>query len=182
MRNTAAIFLLIIYGFNLVGYKIFFHLIERKADSRLEASLDAEKYNDNDLVTIRVPLEMPYQVQSSSFERVYGEVRIDGNIYRYVKRKIDKGELVLLCIPNEKKKKLENSRDDFFKLANDYQNTKKSDSNKGNILNTLFVKHITSSYEWSSSVITTSSSKQYKSLNFKLHSAFVNVPGQPPEA
>lgn len=133
LKKIAAILLLTLFIFNLVGYKAVFYFVQQHADASLSASLDKEQYNEKDLITISIPLSMPYQVSKPDFERVDGEVNIKGQIYKYVKRKVENGQLVLLCLPNHEKMRLESAKDDYSRIANDIaQNdgNKKSDHSK----------------------------------------------------
>ncbi len=61
------------------------------------------------------------------------KLELEGIHYKYVKRKIDNGELVLLCLPNEKTKpafKTKFKRLIFLKLVNDL-NQSSQNKNKG---------------------------------------------------
>jgi len=145
LRKIAAILLLALFVFNLVGYKAVFYFAQQHADASLNASLDKEQYNEKDLITIRIPLSMPYQVSKPDFERVDGEVNIKGQIYKYVKRKVENGQLVLQCLPNHEKMRLESAKDDYSRIANDIaQNdgNKKSDHSKA-----FSIKNITLDYD-----------------------------------
>ncbi len=133
MKKFAAISLLIIFLFNLVGYRLVFNYAQQQSDVQLTASLDKNEYNDADLITIKVPLSMPYQTVQSDFERVDGEVTVNGKVYKYVKRRIADGEMVLMCLPDNNKMRIQEGKDDFFKNTNDIaQNntSKKSDNAK----------------------------------------------------
>lgn len=133
MRKFSAILLLIIFLFNLVGYRFFYNYEQQKADVQLEASLDNNQYNDADLITISVPLSMPYQTAQSNWERVNGEVTYNGKIYKYVKRRIVDGEMMLMCVRDANKMRIQNAKSDYFKNANDIaSSTKKSDNSKSN--------------------------------------------------
>jgi hypothetical protein len=121
MKRAAAILLLIIFLFNWLGYRLLSDYLQHRADTQLESQLDRHQYNEASLIEIRVPLNMPYQNISSSFERYDGDIEYNGIHYKYVKRKVANGELVLLCLPNENRMKLQNARDEFFKLVNDLQ-------------------------------------------------------------
>jgi len=121
MKRAAAILLLLIFLFNWFGYRLLSDYLQHRADTRLEAQLDQQQYNEASLIEIRVPLNMPYQSISSSYERYDGEIEFNGIHYKYVKRKVENGELVLLCLPNENRMRLQNARDEFFKLVNDLQ-------------------------------------------------------------
>ena len=133
MRKFAAILLVIIFLFNLVGYRFFYNYEQQKADVQLEASLDKNQYSDADLITITVPLSMPYQITQSNWERVNGEVTFNGKIYKYVKRRIVDGEMMLMCVRDANKMRIQNAKTDYFKNANDIASaTKKSDNSKSN--------------------------------------------------
>jgi hypothetical protein len=85
----------------------------------LEASLDKEGYDANNLITIKVALSLPYVNDWSDFQRVNGEIESGGRVYKFVKRKIYQGQLILLCLPDDQKTYLKTAKEDFFKTAND---------------------------------------------------------------
>ncbi len=130
MKKTACILLLIILAFNWIGYRCLLSVFEHKANIALELSIDNTEYDEANLVELRVPLNIAYISESPEFERYYGELEINGIHYKYVKRKIEKGELVLLCIPNEEKMKFQDSRISFFKLVNDLDHSSQTKESK----------------------------------------------------
>jgi hypothetical protein len=115
VRKLVAILLLSLLVFNIGAYRLVITSLENKADSRLEATIDNNEYNDADLIEIRVAMNMPYQQRFTEFERHYGEVNINGKVYTYVKRKIDGDMLILKCIANSSKQELKKSSDDLAK-------------------------------------------------------------------
>ncbi|HEU0064846.1 MAG TPA: hypothetical protein VFQ58_07435, partial [Flavisolibacter sp.] len=116
----AAFILLLVFSFNLFGYKVLFDYLQHRNDLLLEASLDKNEYNEDDLITIKVPITLPYQTDMKDFERIDGEITINGMIYKYVKKKIEQGQLVLKCLPDQQKMQLQTGKDEFFKLANEF--------------------------------------------------------------
>lgn len=110
--------------FNLGGYRWVMSLIEQKADARLEARLDNNEYEESNLLEIKVPLDLPYQTDWKDFERCDGAIEFNNVHYKYVKRKIVGGYMILKCIPNETRQELTNARDHFFQLVNDLEQTK----------------------------------------------------------
>ena len=110
VRKPAAIFLLLILLFNVIGYRAWFYCAEKKSDLKLEALLNKNQYDEQDLVALKVPLNMPYQIDQTQFERVDGEVTLNGRIYKYVKRKVSEGNLILLCIPDAHKMSLKKAK------------------------------------------------------------------------
>jgi hypothetical protein len=139
LKKIAAILLICLLLFNWYGYRFVTSYLQKKADGQLEARLDVNDYNEAELLEIRIPLNMPYQNNSSSFERHYGEINLDGKIYTYVKRKIEDGYLVLKCISNDVKQKIKKADNILFTVNNglDQENNGKSNSPANNIFKNL---------------------------------------------
>lgn len=116
VKRIASILLMGMLLFNWGGYRFLMNYLENKSDSRLEASLDKALYNESDLVSIKVATNLPYYTNSQTFERVNGEITVNGINYKYVKRRLYNDTLELLCIPNISKAGIQN---DFSRFAND---------------------------------------------------------------
>ena len=131
MKKIASILLLLVLLFNWVGYRIVADYLEQRANISLEQKLDKSEYDESQLIELKVALKLPYQSDWKDFERFDGEIEINGIHYKYVKRKVQNDSLVLLCLPNESKMKMQTARDNFFMLVNDLQHpsqNKKSDN------------------------------------------------------
>lgn len=184
MKKISAILFFALFLFNLFGYRIFLNHAQQQSDVKLEAALDKSDFGEAELVKITVPLSLPYQNDQRDFERVNGELKLNGKIYKYVKRKISGGELILMCLPDHKKMELESAKDEYFKYANDIvqnKNSKKSDNSKAG-----FFKNLVGEYDnytadfgtrYSSSKIVYNFSKQSHYFPYSPHSS----PEQPPE-
>lgn len=184
MKKLTAILLLLLLLFNLIGYRWFFAFTIRQWDGQITAALDKERYNEQDLITIKVPLSLPYQTDRSDFERVDGEISIDGQWYKYVKRKVVNGELVLLCLPDRKKAKLQTAKDNFFKLTNLLQTATSAKKPVHNQL--LSFNDIAQDYDnvlpqWLLPVFYRSSKRVYHHDVYQLISRSLNNPEQPPD-
>lgn len=136
MKQTATIFLLVIFSFNMFGYRVVYNFMSNTADTNLELALDEKEYNDADLISIKQPTNLPYYSNSNSFKRLDGEINVDGTIYKYVKVRVYQDSLELLCIPHVAKMKIQNSENEFYKLVNEFSakgNKKKSGSDQKHI-------------------------------------------------
>lgn len=92
------------------------------ASGRLASRIDRQQYDVSQLISIKVPVtHLSYYNNSGSFERVDGQIEINGIPYQYVQRRIFNDSLELLCIPNQMALRLRMSRDEYFKLVNDIQ-------------------------------------------------------------
>lgn len=184
MRKLAAILLLFLFLFNLVGYRLYFNYAQQQYDIQLESSLDKHQYNDAELISIKVPLSMPYQTVQSGYERVDGEIKLGGKIYKYVKRRVVNGELELLCLPDQNKMRLQSAKNDYFKTTSDIamnNDGKKTDGGKTNVF-----KNITSDYEqqnttYTVSIIAVANTSYHSNFILSLTSTPHTPPGQPPD-
>jgi hypothetical protein len=115
LRKIAAIGLWGILLFNWVGYRLLNNILENDASRRLEATLDQEQYDDDQLITIKVPLaHLAYLNSTPGFERAEGQIEVNGIPYRYVKRRIFEDSLEMMCIPNQKVLQLRQSGNNYF--------------------------------------------------------------------
>ena len=118
MKKLTAILLLGLLLFNWCGYRLATAIMSQRASARLEARIDQKAYSESELVEVSIPLSVPYQLNQPEFERSYGEVEVDGRVYTHVMRKIENGHLILLCLPDEHREKIEKAGNDFYKNAN----------------------------------------------------------------
>lgn len=184
MKKLSAILLIALFLFNLFGYRILFNYEQRQSDMRLETLLDKQDYNEADLVTIKVPLSLPYVNNQQNFERVDGEITVNGKILKYVKRKIFDGNLILLCLPDHNKMRIESAKEEFFRYANDL--VQNNQSKKSNNTKSIVFKNVLSEYYIDASDYTPAFQSMLQSysitsqLNF-LPSSHYKLPEQPPE-
>jgi hypothetical protein len=131
VKKIAVILLLGLLLFNWVGYEVYTAILQDNADKSMVANLDQNNYSESDLISFKVPAtHLSSYVNSKEFERVDGQVEINGIQYNYVKRRFSEDSLELLCIPNKSATSIQCAKNDFFKLVNDIQRTgqsKKSD-------------------------------------------------------
>lgn len=184
LRKIAAILLLCLYTFNLVGYHVVFHLLEKKAEQNLQASLDGDAYSEAELITLNMPLHLPYVGDSPSFERVDGEITKDGRIYHFVKRAIRNGSLVLLCLPNQQKMQLESVKSEFSKQTADDQGpipSKKSGDRKDDLVKNFRAKYLQASRIAKSSLPILKTTAPFRINHSSLEKQPRHCPEQPPE-
>ena len=79
----------------------------------MEQKLDRFDYNEDELVSIKTKLHLPYYASSPVFERTYGSVTIDDVVYEYVQRRVFNDTLELLCLPNNAKTKLQDIKNEL---------------------------------------------------------------------
>jgi len=132
LKKTAAILLLGILLFNWCGFRFLASYIEEREYKAQVAQLDENKYDESQLVSIKVSARhLAYYNISIQFERVDGQIEMGGVRYNYVKRRLYKDSVEMLCIPNYSGMRLNAAKNEFFGLANGLQSqgpAKKSSS------------------------------------------------------
>ena len=119
MKQLAAIFFLSVLVFNFYGYRLVISCMQDRNDAVLEKQLDRNEYSDDELISIKTTLNLPYYTSSPDYERAYGSINIDGVDYEYVKRRVYQDTLELLCLPNHTKTKLQTAGNEIAKAAVD---------------------------------------------------------------
>jgi len=158
--------------------------LQAASDSSLEAKLEKQEYDESQLIELRVPINLPYHNDWTGFESYSGEVEIDGVHYKYVKRKVERGELVLMCLPNTEKLQIQNARDNFFKLVNDLQQNqsgKKSDNNSANVFKGLFAEYQQEKNNWTVDQLAQIPGNYQTPSYLLITCKFSNSPEQPPD-
>lgn len=185
MKRIASILLLFILLFNWFGYRLLSDFYQHQADLAMEQKLDNSDYDESQLFEIKVPLKLPYQTDWKGFERFDGEIEVDGIHYKYVKRAVYKDSLILLCLPNEGKMRLQSARDEFFKLVNDIQNpsqNKKSNNGNQHAVKSPVTEYYTTSNSWLIPRLTALHYQFYISNSSYYSSGFTKSSEQPPDA
>jgi hypothetical protein len=167
--------------FNLAGYKWLFSVIEKNATANLEQKISTGKYSDEQLVEIRIPLNMPYY-SDKDYEEVYGETDFNGEHYQYVKRKVSDNTLYLLCLPNKEKTSLVKVKNEFTKAVNDIPGNKEGSQQKNSL-----VKLLTTEFRINETAFDINnfsiSSLSFVSRNSDAKDLFISLTdAQPPEA
>jgi hypothetical protein len=139
--------------FNSFGYRILGYLVEQRANTLAEVQLDNNNYKESDLIEIKIPFKLPYSTEWKDFERVNGEIEVDGKYYKYVKRKVIVDSLVLLCLPNHQKAKLESAHGRFFELVNGLKTPHQKKSENTSVFKTLISEYIAKENTWSLQVL-----------------------------
>lgn len=133
LKQLTAILLLSVFTFNMVGYRLLFNWLKTNTDKEFIAQLDAGNFNEEDLVVMNFPLNMPYQQADIVLERVNGEVILNGEVFKYVMRKVENDTLKLFCIPHDEKTNILEKINEFSGKVNDFplaDNHKKAENNK----------------------------------------------------
>jgi hypothetical protein len=180
LKRIAAILLLFIMAFNLVGYRWLLSAFEKRATADLEQKISAGDYSEDQLVEISIPLNMPYY-SDKEYENVYGETDWNGEHYRYVKRKVSGNTLYLLCLPNKEKSSIAKVKNEYTKAVNDVPGDEQGSQQKNNFIKLLTTEFRSNETATADNIVLIIG-LSYSSRNTELRTLFTPLTdAQPPE-
>ncbi len=124
-----AIFFLLLFGFNTLGYYLYTTIAIMRANKYLEARLDIGDYSESNLIKINVPLSLPYTTDWTAPERVDGSITYQGVLYKYVKRIFTNGVMSYWCIAHDAGKHISDKATDYFGKVNGLPGTNSQKKN-----------------------------------------------------
>ena len=185
LKKIAAILLLTILVFNWFGYRLIAVYFENRASAELQQQLDNNSFEADQLMSIKIPIDLPYGPNTINFEKTAGNIDINGVNYQFVKRRFYRDTLELVCIANTSKTRVYKIRDEIGKDAVDYislTNPKKAGNNHAQI-----VKYVQFEYYWDHSNFDFNRGPVKKDIvadacNVAYSSAYSLAPERPPKA
>ena len=106
-----------VFLFNVGGYYIVFWGLRFQADQHLNRKLDANLYDPEETIELKIPVVLPYPIQPREFERVEGRFEHQGQFYRLVKHKLQNDTLHVVCIRDNATRELVNTLTDYVQLT-----------------------------------------------------------------
>jgi hypothetical protein len=113
VKRLVAIVVLNIFLLNVLGYYGVLLGLKTAAGHDITERLNSDMYDLGATVTFKVPLAVPYGTDSRNYERVDGEFKKDGEIYRLVKQRFYQDTLYIVCIKDEKTSRINTALENF---------------------------------------------------------------------
>lgn len=104
---------------NVLGYYALFVGLQYRNDRAMTRMFDAGTYEESQLITIKLPLTVPYLSDYKGFERVDGKFWHDGQVYRLVKQKYAQDTLTVVCTKDRESVRIQDALSDFVKTFTD---------------------------------------------------------------
>jgi hypothetical protein len=180
LKQLTAISLLAIHLFNIVGYTLAFSIAEGKANEQMIASLDNNNYNENDLVELKLAINVPYIQGTGSYERYDGQIELNGVHYNYVKRIVKNDTLYLYCIPNTQKTNLSRTKNLYAEQNADNSSNKTSEHSLSKQIN-FFNDYYSDALSFNFNVFQSSTAQKISFSNLTILKGFPTKHLQPPD-
>ncbi len=108
MRKLVAISLLLVQMFSLYGPIAMYEYCLFRTDKVFNEQISQNRYKLDDLFEIKVPVSMPTIQDWKDFTYISGQVQLKSGLYNYVKIKMTRDTIFLMCIPNYRETRLIN--------------------------------------------------------------------------
>lgn len=119
LKRIVSIFLVFLLLFNALGFYGLLQGLHYKTTLDLVHRLDNDLYSEDETLTLKVPITIPYQLDSEDYERVDGEIEYEGEVYRLVKQKLESDTLFIVCIKDHAGKRIKQALADYVKTFTD---------------------------------------------------------------
>jgi hypothetical protein len=178
LKRIIPILLCSLLLFNILGYYLLFIGLKHQADIRIENQLDAGIYNGNETIVLKVPVDLPYQANWNTYERVNGDLFYQGRHYNAVKHRIYNDTMYTVYVQNNYKNHLYQKLND---LIGSFINVPVNSTNNSHIWNNLLNDYIKPYLQDHLNTLFILEGKIHSAFIFRLPAGFINICSPPPE-
>jgi hypothetical protein len=129
LKRFAAILLLGVHLFYLGGYMLVFQYFIHQSDVQIVKQMYDNKVNSQKLLELKVPVNMPTIQDWTEYEHIEGQIQLNNAYYNYVRLKMTRDTMYLICLPNDVKASLMKANIIMAKNLNDVPLSKKGANN-----------------------------------------------------
>jgi hypothetical protein len=113
---------------NVVGYNGLFFGIRYHHERTMKENFDNGNFESGSVVTMKIPIALPYTYDGLDFDRVDGEFEYSGDLYRLVEKKLEADTLTVICVRDDRHQQINNA---FKSYAKELQSTSSGDKTSG---------------------------------------------------
>jgi hypothetical protein len=100
VKKLIAALMLSIYLFNIAGQLAVHQYFSYVANKFFNEQSSKGLYNTGDLTEVEIPVNMPNIADWKDYENIAGQIQFGDASYNYVKMRITRHTLYLMCVPN----------------------------------------------------------------------------------
>lgn len=174
--------LLGVHLFYLGGYMLVFQYFIHQSDIQIVKEIYDNKVDSQKLLELKVPVNMPTIQDWTEYEHIEGQIQLNNAYYNYVRLKMTRDTMYLICLPNDVKTNLMKANVIMAKNVNDVPlskkganipSTKKADSGYDNVYQVIKCDYVPLA-KLIREIINSPSSH--------LSNPYIESPGKPPNA
>ena len=106
-----------------------FQYFMNRSDNQIVSQLYSNGANSSKLIKLKIPVHMPTLDDWTDYANIQGQVQVKDAYYNYVRLKMTKDTLYLICLPNTVKANLAKANIIMTKNLNDIPLSKKGPNN-----------------------------------------------------
>jgi hypothetical protein len=137
VKKALSIVLVVVFLFNVIGYYGIYVAMLSQARTALNEKIDNDQYKEDQTITIKLPLTLPYPGQQNEYQRVEGDFEHQGEFYKLVKQKYLNDTLYVVCLKNVDEKKAVKMFSDLAKLSTDQSSAPSNNQNAKTVVNII---------------------------------------------
>jgi hypothetical protein len=178
VRRLFSIVFIAILLFSVMGYYGVLIGLQYRNHVAVNRSLDLDRYDASQTITIKIPVSIPYTPDQENFERVSGEFEYDGQLYRLVKQRYARDTLTVVCVRDNEHVRIHRALSDYVKTFTDNATT---DSSPSKITFTFLKDYIAQKFTIHTHASGWKSEIHYTTHSNTLTSTFPSAINHPPE-
>ncbi|HEX8037561.1 MAG TPA: hypothetical protein VF490_00360 [Chryseosolibacter sp.] len=98
MRRFSSLLFLFLILLNTFGSLQFLLIVERHLNRRAVTKIVENENEISGNLLLRVPLTLPYGADDNEYRSASGEIEVDGSLYHFVKQKMFRDTLYIVCL------------------------------------------------------------------------------------
>ena len=139
----------------------------------------SNKINDAKLIEIKIPVHFPTITDWDDYAEIAGQIQLKDAYYNYVKLKITRDTMYMVCLPNTTKTRLVNANVITAKEISDVPLNKNSHAPSVKKVNALSEYNL-QAFQYNYSAFGISLTESPETASIKIASPFIESPGKPP--
>lgn len=100
LKKYIAVAMLTIYLFNIGGQLVLHQYFTFLSDKFFKEQTSKGQYNIDELTEVKIPVNMPGITDWKAYENIAGQIQFQNTSYNYVKMRMTRTAMYLMCVPN----------------------------------------------------------------------------------
>jgi hypothetical protein len=179
LKRFFAIVLLSVHLFYIGGYALVFRYYIHQSDVQIVKQIFDNKVDNAKLIELKIPVNMPTIQDWSDYEEIVGQIQLKDAYYNYVRLRMTRDTMYLICLPNTAKTQLVKANVIAAKEISDVPLNKKGQEPVSKKVNALSEYNL-QAFRYQHSAFGISVKQNGNTVTVNLTNPFIESPGKPP--
>ena len=160
---------------------MFQYYIHQSDVQMVKESFD-DKIDQHKFIELKIPVNMPTIQDWTEYESVAGQIQLKDAYYNYVKLKMTRDTMYMICLPNTAKTRLVKENVIAAKMINDVPATKKGEAPLAKKISNTLNEYNIQAFQYTHVRFGKLIQQNNCDVHYLLHRPFIDSPGKPPNA